>query len=245
MRSIEDYVLEELPKLLTDEQTRKLLREVVPTSRRKRAKIEYGYVSLDDFDRLLAKIPPREEMYAIAFGFMRYRGLRPCEVVALRIQDVLPEGQIRHHSTKTNRISTMALPELFRARFEKYVENNKHRFINGYLFVGITSKSDHIQVDQVRKKFRYYFRKAGLSCDFQIDTNKTLLNAGRKLNYTRLYDLRASFGTDVMQLTKDIYKASVMLRHTDTRATHAYMRRAVLVSEREIVNKLFPKVQGR
>jgi integrase len=245
MNGIDNIVMQHLLQNDDEKTIQKLARELYPQrtsqKRRTKMKIEYGYISVEDFEKIISKITKRDKMYSVMLGLMRYRGLRPNEVVKLRIQDIKPDGSFLHHSTKTGRISVMELPECFRQQFLDYIENNKHRFINGYLFSGLTSKYEHIQVSQLRKKFRHYFRTAGLNCDFHIDTNKALSNTGRKLNHVRLYDLRASFGTDVQRLGRDLFTTSVMLRHGDTRTAHVYMRKAVLINEKNTLNEVFKK----
>lgn len=207
----------------------------------RRAKIEYGYISLDEFFKILDVIPPRDEMYAVMFCIIRFRGLRIGETCALKITDFTDDAaRMVHDNTKKQRISIVDLPEIIRQRVLRFIDMNKHRFMNGYMFVGATSKLDHVHPDTVSKKFRFYFNRAGLKCDFEIDTNKRLSNAGRKLHHVRCYDLRASFGTDVQNKYKDLYITSVMLDHADTRSTQAYMRKAVLVKQKEILNTLYP-----
>lgn len=202
-------------------------------------KIEYGYININDFYKILNTIPSKDEMYAVIMSIIRGRGLRPTNVVKLKITDVVEEYKIIHHNTKKDRHSVVDLPSFVKTRLKKWIDNNRHRFANGYLFPALTSKYDHIQVDTVRKKFRHYFKKAGLSCGFEIDTNKALSNAGRKLYYIRFYDLKASFLTDVHSITKDDYATMVMGGHTDIRSSIAYRRKSILIKQTNILNQIF------
>ena len=205
-----------------------------------RRKIEYDYIGLERFERLLSVIPLKDRMYAIIFKIMRYRGIRSKHIIPLKLEHINQENKtLLIHDTKAKNYHSVMLPDFLWAELKEYLDQNSHRFVNGFVFCGITSKKDHIDTNTLTKKFREYFRIAGLQCDFTIDTNKKISNLGRKLHHTRMYDLRGSFGTDIQLATNDLYTTSVMLNHADLRSTTQYMRKSVLVKQHELVNKIF------
>jgi len=206
-----------------------------------KTQIEYGYISQKRFLEMCKHIPKRDEMYKLAFALMRMVGMRVGEVCKIKVEEIFSadSAKVNYHVGKTNILANRTIPTGLYLQLREYFLANRYRFLSGYFFTAYNSKYEHIQTNTLRKKFRKYAAKVGMSTQYIIDPRLGIKNEGRKLYHTRLYDLRASFGTDVQMKTKDIYTTSVMMRHTDTRSTMAYMRRAVLVQEDELSNEIF------
>jgi len=206
----------------------------------KRAKIEYEYLSIDDFERLIKNMTGSWEKYAVALTLVRFRGIPPCDVVKLRLQDITRDYKIRYVRSKTGHTQTIKLPPVCRLRLKSYVEKNKHMFMHGYLFPSyFKSKTGHLTTDALRRIFRKFLKLEGFELNYIIDNNKGLPNAGRKLCLLRLYDLRSSFGTDVFKATGSLYKTMIAMWHADIRPTLAYMRKSELVNEENMLSEVF------
>lgn len=204
-----------------------------------KAKHEYQYISLDDFERVVKPcFGTRDELYAVLWTLQRYRGLTPLEACKRRIQE-LHEDMIQYDRPKQHYYGAVYLPQVALDRLARWIENNKFGMRNGYLFQAHNSRLLHISPSTSCRKWRLYCRKAGLKSDFWVDPNPAIPNAGRRCYLLRQYDLRSSFLTDMQLKHGDIFKTMVMARHTDIRSTIPYLRRAVLAKEKDLLQELY------
>lgn len=203
-------------------------------------KIDYGYLSVQDFERMIALMDGKDEMYAVMFSIMRYRGYEPIAVCNLKLEDITDDFELKYFRPKTNHGSIAKTPEVVKYRLRNWIEANRTRMFNGFVFGVQNSHYGHVQPGTLTKKFRCYVKRVIPKIPFDIDTNKKLLNAGRKRYYLRLYDLRGSFATDVYVATRCPKTTAYMLNHGDMKSVNKYIRRAIIsLGQQSTLDKVY------
>lgn len=201
-------------------------------------KQEYGYLSIVDFERVIAPLwGTKSEEFAVILTLQRYRGLGPKEVTSLHLSQVQGNSLLYHrHKLGTN--SALTLPPIAAERLSRWIAQNQHRFKAGFVFSTRTKTRAYTSPDQLRRIFRRLLKKAGIEVPYVIDT-RCPLHKSRKMYLLRLYDLRGASGTDVQKKTGDVYKTMVWLRHTSLQHTMRYLRKVILSDEKQLAQTLY------
>ena len=129
-------------------------------------------------------------------------GLRPKEIVSLRVTDVdLTNGIIRVQVSKT-KAGKRLVPMTDRVR--ELLSKQIGKRTEGWLFPSPRYRGEHIKRNSLSAAWRVTANKAGVSPD--VD----------------LYCARHTFATDVMHATKDPFMTMKLLGHTELSTTERY-----------------------
>lgn len=192
------------------------------------------YISPQQYKLFRTTIHQKDELYRIFYDFMYFLGLRPEEVRHIKIEDIdLNEKSIQYITAKTYIYDKKPLPQPFFNELNLFLERNRFRFREGFLFTGYNGQQ--MKTNSLRRKFRHYCKLVGWTKFHSIDTNIHLKNAGRKLYNIRLYSLRHSFFTNTLAITRDIVKTSKIGNHTSVDTTFRHYIDLDLRSETEFV----------
>lgn len=129
-------------------------------------------------------------------------GLRPIEIVGLKITDIdLALGGIRVQDSKT-RAGKRLVP--MTERVKELLTKRIGRRVDGWLFPSPRYPKEHIKRNALTAAWRLTANKAGVSSD--VD----------------LYCARHTYGTDVFNATKDPFLTMKLMGHTEISTTERY-----------------------
>ena len=129
-------------------------------------------------------------------------GLRPIEIVNLKISDVdLTRGVIHVNESKTE-AGKRKVPMTDRVKQLLFAQIGKR--VDGWLFPSPRYQGQHIKRHALTQAWRKAANNAGISADVDF------------------YCARHTFGTDVMQATKNPFLTMKLLGHTELSTTSIY-----------------------
>lgn len=137
----------------------------------------------------------RHEMATLFFSVMAYTGMRPIEIRNLTVSDIdFRANQIRIHATKTDTIRTIPIPDpIFEA-----LRNHVNSIDREKLFIGFSNQSLYYH-------FHNRLERLGI-------TRKGL----------RVYSLRHSYATRMVDADIDPFSVKELLGHKDLSMTERY-----------------------
>ncbi|MFA5724090.1 MAG: site-specific integrase [Candidatus Pacearchaeota archaeon] len=146
--------------------------------------------------------------------FIYYGALRPNEACSIRFNDIDFKDKtifISGKNNKTRKDGIVRLSKQIMPYLEDYLSMPKRYWKNSeYLFP--SSQRDHISPGTLKRVMREkVLKKCGL-WEKGIGTQSS----------TRLYSLRHSRATHLLEQTKDLYLVSNVLRHSDIRTTASF-----------------------
>ena len=188
------------------------------------------YIKPAEFERFIEVIHKKDIMFKLMFKIGYYLGLRPIEYRHIHIEDLnFNDNSLVVRLGKTNKIKVRKVPKKLMNEIREYLEKNKFRLVDSYLFVGYNGEP--YEVNTIEKKFRYYAKKVGWLEPMKVETSVRVSNIGRKYYHKRLYSLRVSFITNMYLIYGDIIKVSKIIGHELSRTTEGYVRNIVFDEE--------------
>jgi integrase/recombinase XerD len=194
-----------------------------PFAVRKTRPIPYIYTS-DEIARILnaaGKLrrqqpnPLRRELYITMFGLIAATGLRISEAIALRMDDVLPEGELHIRETKFCKSRLVPLHPTVVEALGRYLERRRRIAADSeHLFPSVRHRA--LCPSTVNYTFRCLLRQAKVA-------------PGRQ---PRIHDLRHTFATRVLEqcgadrgeIARHFVALSTYLGHVDIRNTYWYLQ---------------------
>ncbi len=196
----------------------------VPPSRKTRP-IPYIYTP-DEIARILDAAsglrhqkpnPLRRQLYVMLFGLIAATGMRVSEALALRLDDVQPNGVLHIRETKFRKSRLVPLHATVVEALERYLEVRRQRAgESDWLFPSV----EHRQMCPtiVNYTFRCILRRAGI--------------APERSQQPRIHDLRHTFATRVLEqcgaergaVARHFVALSTYLGHADIRNTYWYLQ---------------------
>jgi integrase len=161
--------------------------------------------------------PLRRELYITMFGLIAATGLRISEAIALRVDDVWPDGVLHIRETKFCKSRLVPLHPTVVETLARYLE--RRRCIaagSDYLFPSVQHRA--LCPGTVNYTFRCLLRRANIA-------------PGRK-RQPRIHDLRHTFATRVLEqcgaergkVARHFVALSTYLGHVDIRNTYWYLQ---------------------
>jgi len=167
--------------------------------------------------RLQRSNPLRREIYITMFGLIAAAGLRISEAIALRLDDILPNGILHIRKTKFGKSRFVPLHPSVTAALEQYLD--KRRCLAGtceYLFPSVQLRK--LCPSTVNHTFRCLLRHADI--------------ASGHSRQPRIHDLRHTFATRALEqcgasdreVGRHFVALSTYLGHTDIQCTYWYLQ---------------------
>lgn len=161
--------------------------------------------------------PLRRELYITMFGLIAATGLRVSEAIALRINDVWPDGELHIRETKFCKSRLVPLHPTVVEALGRYLERRR-RFAadSDHLFPSVQHRA--LCPSTVNYTFRCLLRQANIA-------------SGRQ-HQPRIHDLRHTFATRALQqcgaehgqIARHFVALSTYLGHVDIRNTYWYLQ---------------------
>jgi integrase/recombinase XerD len=161
--------------------------------------------------------PLRRELYITMFGLIAATGLRVSEAIALRIDDVWPDGVLHIRETKFCKSRLVPLHPTVVEALGRYLEK-RHRIAadNDDLFPSVQHRA--LCPSTVNYTFRCLLRQAEIA-------------PGRQ-HQPRIHDLRHTFATRALEqcgaergeIARHFVALSTYLGHVDIRSTYWYLQ---------------------
>ena len=161
--------------------------------------------------------PLRRELYITMFGVIAATGLRVSEAIALRVDDVWPDGVLHIRETKFRKSRLVPLHPTVVEALGCYLEKRRRIAANSdYLFPSVRHRA--LCPSTVNYTFGCLLRRANIA-------------PGRK-HQPRIHDLRHTFATRVLEqcgaerseVARHFVALSTYLGHVDIRATYWYLQ---------------------
>jgi len=196
-----------------------------PFAVRKTRPIPYIYTS-DEIARILDAAgtlrrqrpnPLRRQLYITMFGLIAATGLRVSEAIALRLDDVRPDGVLHIRETKFCKSRLVPLHQTVVEALARYLERRRRIAADSdCLFPSVRRRV--LCPSTVNYTFRCLLRRADVA-------------PGRK-HQPRIHDLRHTFATRVLEqcgaergeIARHFVALSTYLGHADIRNTYWYLR---------------------
>ncbi len=161
--------------------------------------------------------PLRRELYVMMFGLIAATGLRVSEAIALRVDDVWPDGMLHVRETKFCKSRLVPMHPTVVEALGRYLER-RHRIAADadHLFPSVQHRA--LCPSTVNYTFRGLLRQANIAPDRQ--------------NRPRIHDLRHTFATRVLEqcgadrgeIARHFVALSTYLGHADIRQTYWYLQ---------------------
>lgn len=161
--------------------------------------------------------PLRRELYVTMFGLIAAAGLRVSEAIALRLDDVRPDGVLHIRETKFCKSRLVPLHPSVIVALERYLHKRKRLAGScDYLFPSVRLRA--LCPTTVNYTFRCLLQRAGI--------------APSRARQPRIHDLRHTFATRVLgqcgaergAVARHFVALSTYLGHVDIRQTYWYLQ---------------------
>lgn len=170
-----------------------------------------------ELERFLEEV--KDQRHKLICSFAMYMGLRRSEIARIRLEDIdffnqtltLPKQKNGDMGEK------MPIPKPLIKKIERFMQEDKFRLKNGFLFSSRKSKSGHIAPDSIKLMVSRIRKKAGLDKVYRIGKNEA------KFRCFSFHSLRHHYGTEIYNKTKDIHLTQIMLRHKSINNTLIYV----------------------
>lgn len=161
--------------------------------------------------------PLRRSLYVTMFGLIAATGLRVSEAIALRLDDMTPDGVLHIHDTKFGKSRLVPLHPTVIQALDRYL--TLRRRVAGdcdYLFPSVQNRA--LCPSTVSYTFRCLLHRAGIAPD--------------RAKQPRIHDLRHTFATRVLEqcgaerraVARHFVALSTYLGHADIRHTYWYLQ---------------------
>ena len=195
------------------------------------------YIRPHEFEKFIKTIPNKDEVFRLMFKIAYYLGLRPIEYRFIEMQDINFEtSTIAIRLGKTNKIKIREMPKKLTEEIKNYVMRNRHRFVNGFIFIGYGGKP--YEINTIERKFRHYAKKCNWLEPYKVESSVKVVNVGRIAYQKRLYSLRVSFITNMYLIYEDIKKVSKIIGHELSKTTEIYVKNIIFDEDLKI-NELY------
>ncbi|WP_286789891.1 tyrosine-type recombinase/integrase [Thioclava sp. UBA3469] len=160
--------------------------------------------------------PLRRQLYVMLFGLIAATGLRVCEALGLRLDDIQPGGVLHIRETKFRKSRLVPLHATVVEALDRYLAlRRQHAFESPWLFTSIQHRE--MCPTTVNYTFRCVLRRAGI--------------APERKRQPRIHDLRHTFATRVLEqcgaergsVARHFVALSTYLGHVDVRNTYWYL----------------------
>lgn len=160
--------------------------------------------------------PLRRQLYVMLFGLIAATGLRVSEALALRLDDIQPDGVLHIRETKFRKSRLVPLHATVIKALEGYLEVRRQRAgESDWLFPSVEHRE--LCPTTVNYTFRCILRRAGI--------------APERSRQPRIHDLRHTFATRVLEqcgtersvVARHFVALSTYLGHADIRNTYWYL----------------------
>ncbi|OYR24924.1 tyrosine-type recombinase/integrase [Brucella pseudogrignonensis] len=160
--------------------------------------------------------PLRRQLYVMLFGLIAATGLRVCEALGLKLDDIQPGGVLHIRETKFRKSRLVPLHATVIEALDRYLAlRRQHAFESPWLFTSVQHREMcHTTVNYT---FRCVLRRAGI--------------APERRRQPRIHDLRHTFATRVLEqcgaerraVARHFVALSTYLGHADVRNTYWYL----------------------
>lgn len=166
--------------------------------------------------RLQKSNPLRREIYVMIFGLIAATGLRVSEALALKLQDIQPDGVLHIRDTKFRKSRLVPLHASVREALQRYLDVRRRRGGGSdWLFPSVRHRQMCSRM--VNYTFSCILRRAGI--------------APQRRQQPRIHDLRHTFATRVLVqcgadrgvVARHFVALSTYLGHADVRNTYWYL----------------------
>lgn len=166
--------------------------------------------------RLQKPNPLRREIYVMIFGLIAATGLRLSEALALKLQDIQPDGVLHIRDTKFRKSRLVPLHATVREALQRYLDVRRRRGGGSdWLFPSVRHRQMCSRM--VNYTFSCILRRAGI--------------APERRPQPRIHDLRHTFATRVLVqcgadrgvVARHFVALSTYLGHADVRNTYWYL----------------------
>lgn len=160
--------------------------------------------------------PLRRQLYVMLFGLIAATGLRVSEALALRLDDIGPDGVLHIRETKFRKSRLVPLHATVIGALERYLEVRRQRAgESDWLFPSVQHRQ--LCPTTVNYTFRCILRRAGIALE--------------RSRQPRIHDLRHTFATRVLEqcgaergvVARHFVALSTYLGHADIRNTYWYL----------------------
>ena len=161
--------------------------------------------------------PLRRQLYVMLFGLIAAAGLRVSEALALKLDDILPDGLLHIRETKFRKSRLVPLHATVIEALDLYIEVRRQRAgESNWLFPSV--KHREMCPTTVNYTFRCVLRRAKI--------------APERSRQPRIHDLRHTFATRVLEqcgaergvVARHFVALSTYLGHADIRNTYWYLQ---------------------
>lgn len=161
--------------------------------------------------------PLRRQLYVMLFGLIAATGLRVSEAIALKLDDIGPDGVLHIRETKFRKSRLVPLHPTVIEALGRYLEARRQRAgESDWLFPSVRHRA--LCSTTVNYTFRCILRRAGI--------------APERRQQPRIHDLRHSFATRVLEqcgvergaVARHFVALSTYLGHVDIRNTYWYLQ---------------------
>ncbi|WP_407187695.1 tyrosine-type recombinase/integrase [Bradyrhizobium centrosematis] len=222
-RRLTDLIL--FARFLHAEDSRHEIPRADVTRGREKRPIPYIYTP-DEIARILdaaAKLrhqrpnPLRRQLYVMLFGLIAATGLRVSEALALKLDDIQPDGVLYIRETKFCKSRLVPLHPTVIGALERYLDVRRQRAgESDWLFPSVQHRK--MFPTTVNYTFRCILRQAGI--------------APKRSRQPRIHDLRHTFATRVLEqcgiersaVARHFVALSTYLGHADIRNTYWYLQ---------------------
>ena len=222
-RRLTDLIL--LARFLYAEDPRHEVPRADLTPNRKTRPIPYIYTP-DEIARILDAAgqlrhqkpnPLRRQLYVTLFGLIAATGMRVSEALALKLDDIQPNGVLHIRETKFRKSRLVPLHATVVEALERYLEVRRQRAgESDWLFPSVEHREMCPTI--VNYTFRCILRRAGI--------------APERSQQPRIHDLRHTFATRVLEqcgaergaVARHFVALSTYLGHADIRNTYWYLQ---------------------
>ncbi len=195
------------------------------------------YIKPSEFENFIKTIPYKDEVFKLMFKIGYYIGLRPIEYRNIELEDInFQNSTLAVRLAKTNKIKIRDLPKKLTQELKDYISRNRHRFINGFIFIGYNANP--YELNTIERKFRFYAKKCNWLEPYKVESSIKVLNLGRVIYQKRLYSLRVSFITNMYLIYEDIKKVSKIIGHELSKTTEGYIKNIIFDEDLKI-NELY------
>lgn len=195
------------------------------------------YIKPHEFEQFIKTIPYKDEVFMFMFKIGYYLGLRPIEYRHIELQDInFQNSTLAVRLGKTNKIKIRDMPKKLTEELKDYIMRNRHRFINGFVFIGYNGNP--YELNTIERKFRFYAKKCNWLEPYKVESSVQVVNVGRIAYQKRLYSLRVSFITNMYLIYEDIKKVSKIIGHELSRTTEGYVKNIIFDEDLKI-NELY------
>lgn len=160
--------------------------------------------------------PLRRELYVMLFGLIAATGLRVSEALALRLDDILPDGVLHIRETKFRKSRLVPLHATVMEALQRYLGSRRqHAGESDWLFPSVQHRQ--LYPTTVNYTFRCILRRAGI--------------APERNQQPRIHDLRHTFATRVLEqcgadrgeVARHFVALSTYLGHVSIHNTYWYL----------------------